>query len=249
MSSSSRILKPRIEPLCIRFAAAPTTCSTTWRSALVSFSRTPPTSPIATAIQNEDTRSPEARPTLGRSTNTLDQRTCQGPGREFGAPPLLKRRPSGRPTDGRTLVNLSRLLGGSCVLRTRVGHCVRAPHDGRSLGRAPHDGRSLGRAPHDGRSLGRAPHDGRSLGRAPHDGRSLGRAPHDGRSLGRAPHDGRLACSARRFLCVCQAAEGAVVESVVAGSGSDLSEELVVGVEPAALDCRVAPECPPGSAA
>jgi hypothetical protein len=35
----------------------------------------------------------------------------------------------------------------------------------------------------------------------------------------------------------------------VAGSGSDLSEELVVGVEPAALDCRVAPCCPPGPAA
>jgi hypothetical protein len=30
------------------------------------------------------------------------------------------------------------------------------------------------------------------------------------------------------------------------GPGSDLSEELVVGVEPAALDCRVAPGCPPG---
>lgn len=37
-----------------------------------------------------------------------------------------------------------------------------------------------------------------------------------------------------------------VVELVVAGSGSDSSEELVVGVEPAALDCRVAPSCPPG---
>ena len=36
-----------------------------------------------------------------------------------------------------------------------------------------------------------------------------------------------------------------VVELVVAGSGSDSSEELVVGVEPAALDCRVAPSCPP----
>ncbi|MBA2311969.1 MAG: hypothetical protein H0V97_04110 [Actinobacteria bacterium] len=30
------------------------------------------------------------------------------------------------------------------------------------------------------------------------------------------------------------------------GPGSDLSEELAVGLEPAALDCRVAPECPPG---
>jgi hypothetical protein len=51
------------------------------------------------------------------------------------------------------------------------------------------------------------------------------------------------------FLCVCQAAGRPVVGSVLAGSGSDLSEELVVGVEPAALDCRVAPECPPGPAA
>lgn len=31
-----------------------------------------------------------------------------------------------------------------------------------------------------------------------------------------------------------------------AGPGSDLSEELVLGVEPAALDVRVAPECPLG---
>jgi hypothetical protein len=51
------------------------------------------------------------------------------------------------------------------------------------------------------------------------------------------------------FLCVCQAADCAVVESGVAGSGSDLSEELVVGVEPAALDVRAAPDCPPGSVA
>jgi hypothetical protein len=35
----------------------------------------------------------------------------------------------------------------------------------------------------------------------------------------------------------------------VAGSGSDLSQELVVGVEPAALDVRAAPDCPPGSVA
>ena len=34
-----------------------------------------------------------------------------------------------------------------------------------------------------------------------------------------------------------------------AGPGSDLSEELVVGVEPVALDVRVAPGCPPGPAA
>ena len=47
----------------------------------------------------------------------------------------------------------------------------------------------------------------------------------------------------------CQAAVWLVVESGVAGSGSDLSEELVVGVEPAALDGRVAPCCPPGPAA
>jgi hypothetical protein len=52
-----------------------------------------------------------------------------------------------------------------------------------------------------------------------------------------------------RFLCVCQAAVWSVVESGVAGSGSGLSEELVVGVEPAALDCGVAPWCPPGPAA
>jgi hypothetical protein len=52
-----------------------------------------------------------------------------------------------------------------------------------------------------------------------------------------------------RFLCVCQAAVWPVVESGVAGSGSDLSEELVLGVEPAALDCTVAPWCPPGPAA
>ena len=32
----------------------------------------------------------------------------------------------------------------------------------------------------------------------------------------------------------------------MAGSGSDLSEELVVGVEPAALDCIVAPGVLPG---
>ncbi len=51
------------------------------------------------------------------------------------------------------------------------------------------------------------------------------------------------------FLCVCQAADDVVVELVLAGSGSDLSEELVVGVEPAALDVRAVPECPPGSAA
>ena len=51
------------------------------------------------------------------------------------------------------------------------------------------------------------------------------------------------------FLCVCQAAGLGVVELRSAGPGSDLSEELVVGVEPAALDVRVAPECPPGPAA
>jgi hypothetical protein len=37
-------------------------------------------------------------------------------------------------------------------------------------------------------------------------------------------------------LCVCQAAGLVVVESWVAGLGSDLSEELVVGVGPATLD-------------
>ena len=51
------------------------------------------------------------------------------------------------------------------------------------------------------------------------------------------------------FLCVCQAAGSDVVGSVPAGPGSDLPEELVVGVEPAALDARVAPGRPPGLAA
>ena len=50
------------------------------------------------------------------------------------------------------------------------------------------------------------------------------------------------------FLCVCQAAGLGVVELRSAGPGSDLSEELVVGVEPAALDVRAAPACPPGPA-
>ena len=50
-------------------------------------------------------------------------------------------------------------------------------------------------------------------------------------------------------LCVCQAAGREVVELRLAGPGSDFSEGLVVGVEPAALDIRVAPECPPGFAA
>ena len=50
-------------------------------------------------------------------------------------------------------------------------------------------------------------------------------------------------------LCVCQVAGRGVVEWLLAGPGSDLSEELVVGVEPAALDCRVVPGCPPGFAA
>jgi len=46
-----------------------------------------------------------------------------------------------------------------------------------------------------------------------------------------------------------QVAGRGVVEWLLAGPGSDLSEELVVGVEPAALDCRVVPGCPPGFAA
>jgi len=46
---------------------------------------------------------------------------------------------------------------------------------------------------------------------------------------------------------LCQVDLGVgLVGSVPTGSGSDLSEESVVGVEPAALDCRVAPGCPPG---
>ena len=55
---------------------------------------------------------------------------------------------------------------------------------------------------------------------------------------------GALGC-----VTVCQAAGRDVVKSRLAGPGSDLSEELVVGVEPAALDFRVAPGCPPGFAA
>src|SRR5690349_16403417 len=31
-----------------------------------------------------------------------------------------------------------------------------------------------------------------------------------------------------------------------AGPGCDLSEEAAVGIGPSALDCRVAPDCPPG---
>src|SRR5215211_9488760 len=54
---------------------------------------------------------------------------------------------------------------------------------------------------------------------------------------------------ALRCLCVCQAAGLVVVKSWLAGLGSDLSEELVVGVGPATLDCRVVPSCPPGPAA
>jgi hypothetical protein len=50
-------------------------------------------------------------------------------------------------------------------------------------------------------------------------------------------------------LCVSQPAGLAVVESWLAGPGSDLSEELVIGVGPATLDCRVVPSCPPGPAA
>ncbi len=50
-------------------------------------------------------------------------------------------------------------------------------------------------------------------------------------------------------LCVCQAAGSAVVELWATGLGSDLSKELAVGVGPVALDCRVAPRCPPGPVA
>jgi hypothetical protein len=35
----------------------------------------------------------------------------------------------------------------------------------------------------------------------------------------------------------------------VAGPGSDCSEVSAVGIGPAALDCRVAPRCPPGPVA
>ncbi len=50
---------------------------------------------------------------------------------------------------------------------------------------------------------------------------------------------GALGC-----LCVCQEAGRGLIDCSVAGPGSDFSEELVDGVVPAALDCRVAPECP-----
>jgi len=67
------------------------------------------------------------------------------------------------------------------------------------------------------------------------------------------PNTGFLVGQTQAFpngcLCVCQAAGQGVVESRLAGPGCDLSEELAVGVEPAALDCRVAPGCPPGFAA
>ena len=48
---------------------------------------------------------------------------------------------------------------------------------------------------------------------------------------------------------LCQVDLGVgLVGSLPAGPGSDWSEESVVGVEPAALDVGVAPECPPGPA-
>jgi DDE superfamily endonuclease len=51
----------------------------------------------------------------------------------------------------------------------------------------------------------------------------------------------------KKGASLCQVDLGVgLVGSVLAGSGSDLSEELVVGVEPAALDVVVAPGCPPG---
>jgi 8-oxo-dGTP pyrophosphatase MutT (NUDIX family) len=37
-----------------------------------------------------------------------------------------------------------------------------------------------------------------------------------------------------------------VLGFLVAGPGCDLSEETAVGIGPSALDCRVAPVCPPG---
>lgn len=49
---------------------------------------------------------------------------------------------------------------------------------------------------------------------------------------------------------LCQVVSGGpVVGSIMAGLGSDLSEVPVVGVEPAALELRVAPCCPPGPTA
>src|SRR5213078_5419698 len=38
----------------------------------------------------------------------------------------------------------------------------------------------------------------------------------------------------------------AVLGWEMAGPGSGLSEEPAAGVEPATLDCRVVPDCPPG---
>lgn len=43
------------------------------------------------------------------------------------------------------------------------------------------------------------------------------------------------------FLCVCQAADEVVVKSETADPGSDLSDELVVGVEPARAGCQSRP--------
>jgi hypothetical protein len=48
------------------------------------------------------------------------------------------------------------------------------------------------------------------------------------------------------FTSLCQVDLGVgLVGFALAGSGSELSEESVVGVEPAALDVGVAPWCPP----
>jgi hypothetical protein len=60
----------------------------------------------------------------------------------------------------------------------------------------------------------------------------------------------RVSGHAPGFLCVCQAAGRGLGDGLVdfglVGPGSDLSEEPAVGVEPVALDVRVAPVCPPG---
>jgi hypothetical protein len=65
-------------------------------------------------------------------------------------------------------------------------------------------------------------------------------------------------CLRSRFLVLLESlwgtslvkwrAGGRVVGLVVAGPGRDLSEESSAGVGLAALDVRVAPECPPGPA-
>src|ERR687898_462201 len=79
-----------------------------------------------------------------------------------------------------------------------------------------------------------------------------------GANVAQAATDARLwhpLCCQRSVLPRERGEEGpgiataAGVASRSAGPGSDLSEALVLGVEPAALDFVAAPRCPPGPAA